>query len=65
MLESLTEVRAGIQQARYGSELWHLFLIAAIIAMIIEMMLYRGSAASSNGAAGDAVQRVHTRASVI
>jgi hypothetical protein len=58
------DLRAGIQQARYGSELWHLFLIAAIIAMVVEMLLYRGSATNSNGAVVDSAPRVRTRTMV-
>lgn len=63
-LSATEDLRAGIQQARYGSELWQLFLIAAIIAMVIEMLLSRGSAASSNGAVSDSVNRLRTRESV-
>ncbi|MGH7496233.1 MAG: BatA domain-containing protein [bacterium] len=58
------DLRAGIQQARYGSELWRLFLMAAILAMVVEMLLYRSPAASSNGAVVDSAQRVRTRAPV-
>jgi hypothetical protein len=63
-LSATEDLRAGIQQARYGSELWQLFLIAAIIAMVIEMLLYRGSAARSNGAVSDSVNRLRARESV-
>lgn len=37
------EVREQITAARYGSELWQIFLIAALLAMIVEMLLYRSS----------------------
>ncbi|NUO80067.1 BatA domain-containing protein [candidate division KSB1 bacterium] len=42
------DLRASIESARYGSELWRWFLLAAIIAMIVEMLLYRGSAAEAS-----------------
>ena len=32
-----------IEQARYGTELWRIFLIAALLAMVIEMLLYRST----------------------
>lgn len=41
------DVRASIESARYGSELWRWFLLTAIIAMIIEMLLARSSAAET------------------
>ncbi len=42
------DLRASIESARYGSELWRWFLLAAIIAMIVEMLLYRGSATETS-----------------
>ncbi len=63
-LPAQQDLRASIQQARYGSELWPLFLLAAIIAMIIEMILYRGAATSSNGALADSANRARTRQAV-
>jgi hypothetical protein len=41
------DVRASIESARYGSELWRWFLLAAIIAMIVEMLLSRSSVAET------------------
>jgi hypothetical protein len=40
-LPAAGDLRASIEAARYGSELWRVFLIAAIVAMIIEMLLAR------------------------
>ncbi len=41
------DLRASIANARYGSELWRWFLLAAIIAMIVEMLLARSSVAET------------------
>jgi hypothetical protein len=41
------DVLAAVRQARFGSELWPYFLIAAIIAMIVEMWLSRSGRAST------------------
>ncbi len=41
------DLRASIESARYGSELWRWFLLAAIIAMIVEMLLARSSVAQT------------------
>lgn len=40
------DVLAAVRQARFGSELWPYFLIAAIIAMIVEMWLSRSTSAA-------------------
>jgi hypothetical protein len=42
-LSSDVDILAAVRQARYGSELWPYFLIAAIIAMIVEMWLSRST----------------------
>lgn len=46
------DLRASIESARYGSELWRWFLLAAIITMIIEMLLARSSAAETSARDG-------------
>ena len=51
-LSATGELRAEIEAARYGSELWRLFLIAALLAMIVEMLLYRSSARDSSPSNG-------------
>ncbi len=40
------DVLAAVRQARFGSELWPYFLVAAIIAMIVEMWLSRSTSAA-------------------
>lgn len=40
------DILAAVRQARFGSELWPYFLLAAIIAMIVEMWLARSTASA-------------------
>jgi hypothetical protein len=40
------DVLAAVRQARFGSELWPYFLVAAIIAMIVEMWLARSTSST-------------------
>jgi hypothetical protein len=44
------DVVAAIRQARFGSELWPYFLVAAIIAMFVEMWLARSTRQAQMGA---------------
>ncbi|MDZ7266650.1 MAG: BatA domain-containing protein [candidate division KSB1 bacterium] len=48
-------VREQIQAARYGSELWQIFLLAALLAMIVEMLLYRSRAEAGTASRSAAV----------
>jgi len=48
------DIVEAVRQARYGSELWQYFLVAAIIAMLVEMWLSRSS--GSAGANVDAAK---------
>lgn len=57
------DVRASIESARYGSELWRWFLLAAIIALVVEMLLYRGGAADTTAHAGKVRSRAFGRKS--
>ncbi len=41
------DIVEAVRRARYGSELWQYFLVAAIIAMLVEMWLSRSSGAVS------------------
>jgi hypothetical protein len=45
------DIVEAVRQARYGSELWQYFLVAAIIAMLVEMWLSR-SASSAKTSVG-------------
>jgi len=36
-----TDLAEFVRQARFGNELWPIFLVAAILAMVAEMLLYR------------------------
>jgi hypothetical protein len=55
------DIVEAVRQARYGSELWQYFLVAAIIAMLVEMWLSRS--ASSTKTVGAASS--HATASVV
>ncbi len=62
------DLRASIENARYGSELWRWFLLAAIIAMIVEMLLYRGRAtetSSLDGKTSGTATRARSTASLV
>ncbi|MEK7729707.1 MAG: VWA domain-containing protein, partial [candidate division KSB1 bacterium] len=59
------EVRASIENARYGSELWRWFLLAAIIAMMIEMLLYRGAASTFENKTASAATHARSTASMV
>jgi len=51
------DIVEAVRQARFGSELWQYFLIAAIIAMLVEMWLSRSTEqASANGDAAKSQQ---------
>jgi Mg-chelatase subunit ChlD len=43
------DILAAVRQARFGSELWLYFVVAAIIAMIVEMWLSRSAGQSQMG----------------
>lgn len=59
------DVRAQIEAARYGSELWQAFLIAALIAMVIEMLLYRSAAAGVASGKGKTVELSQENAGIV
>ena len=50
------DIVEAVRQARYGSELWQYFLVAAIIAMLVEMWLSRSSSAANMPAGTSSVQ---------
>lgn len=67
VLSKEDDVRASIESARYGAELWRWFLLAAIIAMLVEMLLYRsaaGEATSLDGKPSTTATRMRSTASM-
>lgn len=59
------DMSASITNARYGSELWRWFLLAAVIAMIIEMLLGRGATSTSENKTASAATRARSTASIV